>query len=123
MAIECVDNKSLLEFKPEDDGAENATIFYIQPEDYRLSLIENRILKFNPDSGQVEIVGSDEDWLDFICARIVRIENITYQDKLQTVDKTETIRGAVSTLPRKTGHALFMYLRKDADLSGNQRKN
>lgn len=123
MAIECVDDKSLLEFKPEDDGAENATIFYIKPENYRFSLVENRILKFNPDSGQVEIVGTDEDWLDFICARIVRIENIKYKGDLQTVDKVETIRGAVSTLPRKTGHKLFMYLRKDAELSGNQTKN
>lgn len=130
--IELIDPKTELRFVPASEkDSENPTVFIVRPASNRhaiksLNLFEEKI---NPSSGKIERYFSDDDsWLDYLSARIVRIENVALKNEsgekdAKTIEGAKEIREALADMPEIVGSELFMYLVTTSKMTGKQIKN
>ena len=125
MAIELIDPESTLEFIPESEkGSDKPTIIHLRPSNMRDSFARNRLFKINRDGEGSEIeFADDEVWLDYIIARVVKIENVKIGGKITTITSLEQIEDALNRMPQQVGSDLFSFIVSNSGLTEEQAKN
>lgn len=127
MALKVIDPEATLTFIPEcEKESDNPTTFYIALSDMRDKMSFMALYDIDPITRKAELKVKDEEWIDFLCMRIRRLENIENGSGLISVSDPAEIKKALIGFeknPYMIGVELFQFLFDSSGLAEEQRKN
>lgn len=127
MALKVIDPEATLEFIPEcEKESDKPTTFHIALSDMRDKMSFMALYDIDPKTRKAEMNAKSEDWIDYLCMRIRRIDNIENGAGLVTVDDSAAIKKSLIGFEKNSymiAVELFQFLFENSGLSETQRKN
>lgn len=127
MALKVIDKEAVLKFVPKcEEKSDNPTTFHISMSDMRDKIKFKSLIDFDSDMSKPKLKGEDEDWIDYLCMRIRRIENIQNGDGLISIEGVEAIKETLVGLEKNSyliGLELFGFLMENSGATEEQAGN
>jgi hypothetical protein len=126
MALKIIGRAGLLKFIPSTEiGAEKPTTFFIRQETVETAMLRNRLFELDRSGKGIEFA-SNEKWINYFLARIIKIENIEKEGKIICLEDGTAIAEFLESPfdgAYKIGSELVNFLITDSKLSDNEIKN